>query len=676
MTDRMGTKIGMFRPATILRYNGDGTVRIGLDEGSLYGPPMEFDVPMPAAWMGPSGEFIGGYPEHGMSVVVSQGHGGQWFIAGYVNSDDVFDGSFVSSDDTLMSELIPGRALMQAANKNFISVDPAEGALLGNPRHQLQIDPNIGILSHNLKGEFSFTDASRKIDHVAKRDRVENLNRDVIDSTLESLGYEDSLFSVGLDPLSATSVRTSGTFVRNPAFIEKREVVYEFADSFGYSTDEEESFRYTDKPRKFQRPSVNKHNMRSNAFSLSLEYPNHLIETVKGTAVDSAGNILDINRVALPAGKTEELSLIDSKNKSSTHDKLRALERRSLCYHFEINVRKGGPGPSATSPPNVEDSSDYARDRSRFFIDIDKEGQFKINVPASSESGNIPLLTRYENYSTILARESGEVHPNEFVRNEENQDIFLEGVSSFGSIALEPGSEVKDEYARAVDRFTENEIKLGTAFHDITKTAEQFQEDAPFKQAGIDLVNFDSDNLLNKTVEQLPKIVSDTITVSGEDANAGGRSGTALFDGHISISIGANTIDRQSLWLDTAGGVVARYGKDKQGISYAGSMDGAVFMQIGGPGIGNSFDSRFEDQNDAYIDGTFDLRVLVGGETHIIRMDKDGVHVISAGRMTFSSQQNMIFRSRSHIIMEAELINLYGESSKRIVNRWPNNSIA
>ena len=45
--------------------------------------------------------------------------------------------------------------------------------------------------------------------------------------------------------------------------------------------------------------------------------------------------------------------------------------------------------------------ADYGRQRSRFFIDIDKEGQFKLNVPASSEKGNVPILTRYENYSTI-----------------------------------------------------------------------------------------------------------------------------------------------------------------------------------------------------------------------------------------------------------------------------------
>lgn len=671
MEQRIGTKPGMIRSATILKYNGDGTVRVALDEGSIYGPANEFNAPIPAAWMGPSGEFMGGCPELGMSVMVSQGHGGQWFVIGYINSNDVFDGSFVSASDTLMSSLKPGVALIQVKNEVGISVDPNEGSSIGNPQTFQQINPNCGIITHNMKGEFSFTESSRNIDHVIRRDLVENLNRDILNSALDSLKYELSLYSVGLDPLLNVSRKTSGEFVRNPPLTEKREMVYEFARSYNYSTDEEESSRYTDKPRKFIRPRVDKQNMRADVLNLSLAHPNHLIETIKGTVVDSTGNILDINRVPLPAGRVESLSLLNSKDKSSAHDKLRAIERRSICYHFEINARKGDSDPAAKPPPNINDTGNYARDRSRFCVDIDKEGQFKINVPASSETGNISLLTRHENYSSVLAADTGEVVPNEFVRNEDKKDILIEGFSTQGSISLAPGENVKDEYVQALDRFNEQEILLGTAFHDIRATALEFQEGAPFVEAGVNLVFFDESHILNQTVEQFPDIITDTINVSGPEANAGGRSGTITLDGHLSLSVGANTVDRQSLWLDFAGGVVARHGRDRQGISYAASMDGDVVIQIGGIGIGNTSDTRFSDQNDAYIDGVFDLRILSGGQTHIIRIDDQGVHVISASKMTFSSGGNMIFKSKGNISMEAELITMYAESSPRTIVRIP-----
>jgi len=130
------------------------------------------------------------------------------------------------------------------------------------------------------------------------------------------------------------------------------------------------------------------------------------MEIVKGTAVDTFGNILDLNREALPIGKTEKLSLSDNPDKTDAFTRIRAQLRKAIGYHFELNARKGKDGASDSALSDIPDPlkyKNYSRERSRFTFDIDKEGQFKLNVPSSSETGNIPLLTRHENFSTLLS---------------------------------------------------------------------------------------------------------------------------------------------------------------------------------------------------------------------------------------------------------------------------------
>jgi hypothetical protein len=112
-------------------------------------------------------------------------------------------------------------------------------------------------------------------------------------------------------------------------------------------------------------------------------------------------------------------------------------------------------------------------------------------VPASSEVGNIPLLTRYETYSNLLSREDDNIDPNSFVKNEQRQDVFLENFAGTSNITLTPGGE-KAEYGQAIDRISEIPIGLGTAFHDITSAVSEFQESAGWVEAGLDLCPFDS----------------------------------------------------------------------------------------------------------------------------------------------------------------------------------------
>ena len=162
----------------------------------------------------------------------------------------------------------------------------------------------------------------------------------------------------------------------------------------------------------------------------------------------------------------------------------------------------------------------------------------------------------------------------------------------------------------------------------------------------------------------LQDFVTNEIIQSGPNANAGGRSGMINTDGMITVNIGANTVDKQSLWIDTAGGVISQLGKDKRGISYMGTLDGDLMLQIGKGKI--SGDSRFIDETNT-AGGTLDIRVVNSSEQlAIIRIDDTGVYVTSPGRVEISAQQQLMLKSNTEIAMEAPLISVYSQSGSGI----------
>ena len=326
MLPSMGSKFGNARRATILKYNNDGTVLIGLDEVGLQQTPTEFKVPLPLAWAGPNGEFIGGYPTKGSAVTVKQSQGGQWFIDSYIPSRGVF------TEQNLMNVLRPGRAVIQVKNGNRLFVDPKIGTQIGNNDQYAHIDPQGEIFSHNFSADMSFTASTRSINGIIKRDIKENINRGVIGSSLFSHIYDESLISVSMDPSTATAIKTVGEAVRNPPLVEYRELHYEFADSFDVHSDIEESIKITD-PLSVNKLDNGRKDSRTDTLSLSLQFPNHLIETIKGTVVD-------INRNILPIGRTDQLSLKKNANKTEAYARIRAQARKSIAYHFEIITRK------------------------------------------------------------------------------------------------------------------------------------------------------------------------------------------------------------------------------------------------------------------------------------------------------------------------------------------------
>lgn len=673
MDPRLGTPAGFLRRATIRKYNADGTVVIALDEASLATNRLEVKAQIPVAWSGSEGEFLGGFPKVGSTVNVVQTMGGGWQIINYAPSDGVYANVNTVTQSSLfgdrLADLKPGRILGQVKTGSRFFLDPETGFTVGTQTEYLQADPVKKILSHNFDSQFNFTESSRYINNIIKRDLTENQNRNITGSTLESHSYETGLTTIGMDPTLTVAPTSLGSYIRNPALIETRELIYEFAESYQVLSDQEESARYQDPQNKINQPRVSRRNNRTDVLSLSLEYPNHLIESIKGTVVDVFGNILDINRNPLPIGQTAELSLSKANNKAETYARQRAQLRKSIGFHFELNARKGDKDHLST-PPEPSNVSDYSKNKSKFFFDLDKEGTFKINIPASSETGNIPLLTRTENYSVLKSKEDASVSPNSFVRPINHQDLYLE---SYGQGVIDLNSGTSDGYGAPIDRLTDKPMKLGTAFHQITKTCNEYLETANWRAGGLKLVNFDQNNRLNTIVKQLPQIVAPKITVGGVDANAGGNSGTVSLDGKLTLSVGADTANRQSLWSDFAGGIVSNVGRDLQGISYAGNFDGDILLQVGGEGIDT--DTRFISQNNGYRNGTFEIRVLTGGQINIIRISENGIDIVSSGSLTLSAQQDLILKSNSNVILDGESIVMYGSSSKRLIKKFPPGTI-
>lgn len=664
----IGPFIGLAREATILDINpqqGTMRVRVNLAKTDI-NIKNDINIKIPFSWTGPEGEFSGGFPVQGATLWVTQGDGGTWAPLPYSLSDDSSidrnTSAFSTYRHALMRSFRPGRWVTQVRNNIHLFVDPDDGIVAGSPENSLNIDPNRNIISANFSQQYSFTESSHSVKGVVKRDLRANSNRNIVSSALTSNAYDDGLSAIGLDPL----VNPGTPIYRNPTFIENRETVYEFAKSFNYLNDEIESKIYDTGDIPEISENFQRRDSRANCLSLSNLFPNELIETIKGTVVDIYGNILDLNRSILPNGSIDSLSLRSTDvNQSDAFIALREQTRKSIAYHMEINARKD-------NLLSLDDVSDYSRNRSNFFIDIDKEGQFKINVPSSSETGNIPLLTRYENFSTVegIAEES----PGDFIRNpEDHRDVLIE---SFGvqSIGLSSGEEELEGFASPVDRITGEPIKLGTAYHDINKTVELHQRN--------DLLTsyFTSSKL--ESVPLIEDIVSKNIIVSGPDANAGGRSGTISLDGFLSLNIGANTVDRQSLWWDLAGGVVANIGRDRNNISYAATLDGDVLVQIGAATIAD--DSRFENLNNAVRAGALDIRVLGGssdgaaGTMTIIRVDSSGVRIATPGECDIVSMQTMRFKSiRGDMHFDAESIYMYSSDLGvgRLVLRKPGQSI-
>ena len=655
--------VGLLKRASLIKYlpnEGKMLVRLATGQQAIKGqdPVVPIKIQVPHSMFYNNGLFIGTLPAEGTPVIIGQGSGGQYHFV-----------SFVAEDLSKVPTIKSGELLIHSGNNSKITLDTKSNITIGSDQYKIHINAASNLITTNFHNENHFTQASRKVDGVIKRDLKRNTKISE-NSKLEGDEYDSYFQVIGMDPKSTTNGFITGSS-KNPPFVESRELVYEFQYNSDVDNDLKESSRYgTEKPTVPDYSFPNRRKSRADTLSLSLVAPNYLMETIKGTIVDIFGNILDLNRVPLPVGQGQ-----NTINKTQSDDKLKSfllikeLERKSLAFHFEINARKdltGKTKASAQALPDVNSSDDYARSRSRFFMDIDKEGQFKLNIPASSETGNIPLLTRYENYSTFGADDNGNPNKLVFKGAGNDFDIYQDSFASplltptdagflmpsdgtRGSIKLKGGDGTD---GAPQDRLTGTHIKHGMAYHDVMQTCFVHQDNK-----FLDYQTGEQDPLTIRLdlITPLTNIVNDTIIISGDNANAGGRSGSISADGSLEINIGANTIDRQSLWFDTAGGAVINIGRDINGRSVMASTGGDFYLQVGGFGV--TGDTRFATQNNGIVGSVLDLRILTsGGYCHMIRCDENGISIMTPGNLAIHASGDLALTSDKNIRIECNTL--------------------
>lgn len=622
----------------------------GTDDSTLY--PAQ----LPMSYLSAGGGFIGGYVAPGTPVIVGQAEGGGTYLIVNFLARNPAVKSTIARQNLNIPTLIPGEITIQANTDSSINLND-DGIIIGEPYNSLTFDIERSILLNSFDYNYDITQAGRNIVGAIKRDKKPqttfgNSMRN-IDPT-----YDDGLKIIGMDPIANPRNLNSGSSVRNPTRIESHEFVYEYEDDASIKSNDIELQYYISGNFPNNPYIIDRRAGRADAFSLSLIAPNYLMESIKGTGVDIYGNVVDLNRNIIPLGQNQ-LSVNQIKSNANSqnsftnsYEQIKRAERNSIAYHFEMNARKETKG---SGPPNVFDQSNYARLRSRFFLDVDKEGQIKLNVPASSETGNISLLTRYENYSTISPNSSSN-DPTDLVFNPGYVDISIEPFAEFPVITL------KDDTGNTVgpiDRFTGlTNIMHGTAYHNILQTCSTLQQSNFYTPIEYTTTT----ELAAGRVVPLNSIVSQTIVITGPNANAGGRSGSLNFDGSLDINVGANTVDRQSVWLDTQGGMVMNIGRDiTNNTSIAANMDGAVYFQIGG--TTPSTDTRFTSANNSFIAGTLDIRVYnANQELTVLRIDNEGLTVSTPGRIVMSANEDIMIRSGSTLYLDGDNVIINGRT--------------
>lgn len=690
-----------------------------LGDASQDGPSIP--IPHPYAGKGGEGIFVG--PKRGAVLALSLSAYESWVpvftvpIRAYYG--DISSVSETDFEDVRFPEVGAGEiaiqgstgSLLHFANDGNIHLTNSfrEGFVLGDDpdrslRCRIDVAPPV---------DYDVGDAGISARGVVRRDvRLEDSDED-FDDFLTDMTSEQILEEVGWHPTKAISyishdmaghvesVETQEKTFRNPAFVENRNIILEFGREWYVEAQEDEASRFNRDD--FVVPdSAERRERRSNVLSLSLDHPNELIENVQGTLVDIFGNLLDINRNVIPAPTGEGADLFNNIHENSRH---------TIALHMELNARKGygyredssgdTPGDPLREAPGISVSANNARDRSRWFIDVDKEGLTKINIPASSETGNIPRLTRHETSSAIKLDEAG--NPTEdkrdrktretaqVYRNEQNRDVFLDQFGP-GGIEIE-GDQTPNRLQNKKTSWVEGEgqrtlsekVQAGTAFHDITATAQALLKENINKKAS-DIFGEESvsegDDAINKKVNpQVPE--------NGGSPNAGGRSVHLNLDGSLESSIGANTVDRVSWVLDTAGALVARLGRDKQGRSAVVHADGSIAIEVGGydfigENSGDTVDTRFVGKskgrrqdslpNDPkrFRDGQVVLRIRRSNtagdgpdpDDHLVIIDETGVTIQTAGRLNFVSDMDLTLKSKSRILLDAPQVQAYDSMPK------------
>src|SRR5690606_1638518 len=203
-----------------------------------------FRAPIPHPYAGRGGGIFAGI-EKDTVVLVSSGPGEKWYIVSTV-PDHNFYFNLEGADDIRFNEseypqLNEGEIYLKSNRGQFISLtndgNISVDAGLGTKSVDWELSRNTNALYSRIPQSYSFSEFGREIYGIIKRD----LNSEEPDDVTKTLNFLDSevydrfLSDIGRHPQQEVQNRTTRLLkqaIRNPALVEKRSIVYEYADSF------------------------------------------------------------------------------------------------------------------------------------------------------------------------------------------------------------------------------------------------------------------------------------------------------------------------------------------------------------------------------------------------------------------------------------------------------------
>jgi hypothetical protein len=470
--------------------------------------------------------------------------------------------------------------------------------------------------------------------------------------------FNVGLSDVGRNPGLASGLKSgsdpkTSSARRNPPFVEARSVVYEFARDFSAADPQTENQLYTDSSVSVYNLAEERQGARTDALGLSPLQHNVLFESIVGTVVDVDGKVLDLNRVSLGA---------DAVSEENSTDKLYQLLRRSIKLHLELNSRKDIKPDALSTDGSYPDALETIAGHSRWSIDVDAEGQTKVNIPASSQYGNIPVNARYlpSSYfktdisdSDRTSYEKNRIGTETVDGNRASDDISLLNFN-LGSAGIPiidaPGSKNKS--------FVWNMPYHDFTFADILSREAFFYPGATLgspleKNSRLTYAQRLSGlNTENPVPEQ---ILTAMFLSNGQFGNAGGRSLHMNLDGSAELSLGADQADGKSFCFDAAGSGIIRFGKDKKDRSLVVGADGDMVMMIGASRRANDDEEISGASLQIFVEGTSGVSSIqiIDGNVVIKGAPNKNVIIESAG--------NLVMNAGKHLMLGGERIYLFGK---------------
>lgn len=504
---------------------------------------------------------------------------------------------------------------------------------------------------------------------------------------------------------------------RNPEISENRTVINEFSTDSIFTGFDDEILRYKDQKKLLDQSEFSDRTREpSNTLQLA---EHELIEVVGGNLVDFKGNILDLNYQKLFYGSSGNRVPSTTKDIAKEYESARRISRRGIGFHFmlatntttrerstsnnsllvdidkegllKLNVPKNTdtgnipfPGTTTFRDDSGNVSTEISNQSVQELIPVtlrDKEGTVVLPktypgsvyretgirydnsipyFPGNSEDGAPNTIrvnsTKYHNMYSIAER----LIANNITKINIPQ-IFTNDQGYVDGLAIGKPFEILDDEETSTENILEldaNQFKLPGYMGTVT-----VYPDPPAIYSGGGTVvagkDYTDENYPPySNAFELTQDNNETVTVSQDNQKTGGTGGKSAylnFEGSVESSIGADNSDRKSLVLDTAGSLLAWFGKDKNGRSVVMQTDGEMLVNVGG---------TYNQDGTTMNTGKFVLRVNVSDKGHLdtetnSNLGANSDFVISIGEegLVIAGMKQgapMIFRNSGKILIESE----------------------